>query len=443
MLACSVLDEHQCVDQAGFRPGVGRTHHLFTVAMVQEKRHEWQQCVWISAIDFQKAFDSVQHSCIWEALERQGAPGGYVRLLKNLYSGQSGRVRTDRLSKEFDILRGTKQGDPLSSLLFNAVLEDVFAEVKPSWEKKGWGLRLGYSKYRQLTNLRFADDVLLIGTSLRQLKQMLIDLKEAAMKRGLLLHPGKTKILSNATKRAGRPKDSHVKVGNMNIEVVPYEGKVKYLGRQVSFDRPHDVEVEHRINMAWTSFMAQRDELTNKRYSLNARLRLFDATVSNVFLYGSTTWVLTQELTDRVRRVQRKMLRMILGSRRRQLIEEGSSRGTSSMTSDSNSLSGDPELEPWVDWLHRTARELEERCRKLHVRDWVEAHRNAASKWLGQLQEGKDSWARRALEWELFGRTRRAARPRSRWADSWAYAAPPTPCGRVVVATSGCCLTYA
>ena len=40
------------------------------------------------------------------------------------------------MSKEFDILRGTKQGDPLSSLLFNAVLEDIFAEVKPAWEKR-------------------------------------------------------------------------------------------------------------------------------------------------------------------------------------------------------------------------------------------------------------------------------------------------------------------
>ena len=156
------------------------------------------------------------------------------------------------------------------------------------------------------------------------------------------------------------------------------------------------------------------------------------------FLYGRATWVLTQELTDRARRVQRKMLRIVFGSRRRQFTEEGASRSTSSIASDSNSSSGEhPDLEPWADWLQRTARKLEELCRKLHVRDWVEAHRNAASKWLGQLQEGKDSWARRALEWELFGRTRRAARPRSRWADSWAYAAPPTPWGRVAVATSG------
>eukprot|EP00959_Pyramimonas_sp_CCMP1952_P105167 2198574-Pyramimonas_sp.AAC.1 len=73
--------------------------------MLQEKCHEWQQCVWISAIDFQKAFDSVKHKCIWEDLERQGVTDGYVQLLKSLHSGQSGRARADRVSKEFDILR--------------------------------------------------------------------------------------------------------------------------------------------------------------------------------------------------------------------------------------------------------------------------------------------------------------------------------------------------
>ena len=160
---------------------------------------------------------------------------------------------------------------------------------------------MGYSRYRQLTNLRFADDVLLIGTFLRQLKQMLVDLQKAAGKRGLILHPAKTKILTNALKGTGRPKDSHVKVGEMDIEIVPYEGKVKYLGRQLCFGRPHDVEVEHRISMAW-SFIAQRSELTNKTLSLSARLRLFDATVTNVFLYGSATWVFTQELTEIMRR---------------------------------------------------------------------------------------------------------------------------------------------
>eukprot|EP00959_Pyramimonas_sp_CCMP1952_P007652 159740-Pyramimonas_sp.AAC.1 len=53
-------------------------------------------------------------------LWKDGVTDGCVQLLESLYFGQPGRVRTDRMSKEFDILRATKQGDPLSSSLFNA-----------------------------------------------------------------------------------------------------------------------------------------------------------------------------------------------------------------------------------------------------------------------------------------------------------------------------------
>eukprot|EP00959_Pyramimonas_sp_CCMP1952_P390501 8183210-Pyramimonas_sp.AAC.1 len=66
--------------------------------------------------------------------------------------------------------RGVKQGDPLSSHLFNAVLEHVFLQVKPSWERKGFGIKLGHGRHTRLTNLRFADDVLLLAPNLRQLK---------------------------------------------------------------------------------------------------------------------------------------------------------------------------------------------------------------------------------------------------------------------------------
>eukprot|EP00959_Pyramimonas_sp_CCMP1952_P195058 4078958-Pyramimonas_sp.AAC.1 len=103
----------------------------------------------------------------------------------------------------------------------------------------------------------------------------------------------------------------------MNIQTLSCEEKTKYLGRQLCYDRPRDVEVDRRIIMAWESFMAQRAALVNNTYSLDVRLKLFDAAVSNVLLHGSATRVLSQELTDKLCRKQRKMLGVIYGSRRR------------------------------------------------------------------------------------------------------------------------------
>ena len=118
-----ILEPQQSVDQAGFRPSFSTLDHLFTLAQVSEKAHEWQKTIWLAAIDFQKAFDTVEHASLWHALADQNVPAGYIRLLQKLHEGQKTQVRTDVESKSFDIGRGTKQGDPLSSLLFNALLE--------------------------------------------------------------------------------------------------------------------------------------------------------------------------------------------------------------------------------------------------------------------------------------------------------------------------------
>ena len=162
-----------------------------------------------SLSDFKKAFDTVAHSAIWDALQQQGITTNYITLLGRLYSGQTGQVKTDALSREFDILRGTKQGDPLSSLLFNSVSESIFRKMQPIWSQRQCGLHLqaGTNNGSILTNLRFADDVLLFATSLPQLKTMIKELRDEAQRVGLELHPDKTKILHNIQRRKCMPEE--------------------------------------------------------------------------------------------------------------------------------------------------------------------------------------------------------------------------------------------
>ena len=126
--------------------------------LIEEKTDEWQQEVWIAVIDFMKAFDSIEHSSIWTALAKQGVAIGYIKVLQNLYRDQCGRVNTDRPSRQFPITRGTKQGDPLSTLLFNAVLEDIFRDVQQKWMDKRHGIEFSLSDTDFLQNLRFADE---------------------------------------------------------------------------------------------------------------------------------------------------------------------------------------------------------------------------------------------------------------------------------------------
>ena len=87
-------------------------------------------------------------------------------LLRRLYAEQKGTVSTDTESDMFEKKKITKQGDPLSSLLFNTVLQMALKDDVKRWQKSEcMGIRLGDHESYCLTNLRFADDVFLFSTS--------------------------------------------------------------------------------------------------------------------------------------------------------------------------------------------------------------------------------------------------------------------------------------
>ena len=131
-----ILDPAQCPDQAGFRRNYSTMDHLFVFKMLQEKSEEFQLNTWVAALDFKKAFDSIDQCFLWRSLKDQKVPGRYIEVLRSLCDGQHAQVKTDKLSRSFEIKRGTKQGDPLSSLLFNAILEKVMARAKIVFENK-------------------------------------------------------------------------------------------------------------------------------------------------------------------------------------------------------------------------------------------------------------------------------------------------------------------
>ena len=116
-------DQNQAEDQAGFRKTYQTTDHLATYRMLERKCQQWGIKMWTATVDFMKAFDSISHNSIWEALLSCNVDHGYVCLLRKIYKDQKASVQTDEESQIFDIQKGSKQGDPMSSLLFNTVLQ--------------------------------------------------------------------------------------------------------------------------------------------------------------------------------------------------------------------------------------------------------------------------------------------------------------------------------
>ena len=106
--------------QAGFREGRGTSDQIANICWIIEKVREFQKNIYFSFIDYDKAFDCVDHNKLWKILKEMGTPDHIICLLRNLYSGQEATVRTGHGTTDwFQIGKGLCQGCILSPCLFN------------------------------------------------------------------------------------------------------------------------------------------------------------------------------------------------------------------------------------------------------------------------------------------------------------------------------------
>ena len=78
----------------------------------------------IISVDAEKAFDKIRHLFMIKTLQKAGIEGTYLNIIKAIYDKPTANIifNGEKL-KAFPLKSGTRQGFPLSSLLFNTVLE--------------------------------------------------------------------------------------------------------------------------------------------------------------------------------------------------------------------------------------------------------------------------------------------------------------------------------
>ena len=195
-------------------------------------------------------------------------------------------------------------------MLFNACLEKALQRWKSTLTSQG--IALDASNGDRLTNIRYADDILLFAKSWEEARGMLETLVEALREVGLEVNAKKTIILSTH-----QPPETttlcDTDVGF--IEILHKHASHKYLGRCFTGDLRHRAAsaLEHRIGCGWGKFRELEQSLLNKDVGIKLRFRLFNATVSPTVLYALDTAPLTEALLCKLDRVQRCMLRKIVG----------------------------------------------------------------------------------------------------------------------------------
>ena len=80
--------------KAGFRKGRGTRNQIANFCWMIEKARGFQENIYFCFIDYAKGFDCVDHNTLWKILKEMGIPDHLTCLLRNLYAGQDGTVRT-------------------------------------------------------------------------------------------------------------------------------------------------------------------------------------------------------------------------------------------------------------------------------------------------------------------------------------------------------------
>jgi Reverse transcriptase (RNA-dependent DNA polymerase) len=186
-------------------------------------------------LDVKKAFDTAPHDAIAKALANKGVPRFFCTLVARSYEGVHTSIAHQEGNIAVQLLRGVKQGDPLSPLLFNLILEPLLLRLE-----RMAGFALGNIR---VSVLAFADDLFLLATNPKG-AQALLNVTEAYLRKlGMSLAPEKS-LAINIQRHNGAWKftDPKLTLNGVPLQAAVKETRFRYLGGYLGPDGEVDVD---------------------------------------------------------------------------------------------------------------------------------------------------------------------------------------------------------
>jgi len=304
VILCRIRDQVDRLlreEQAGFRSLRGCIDQIFALRNIVEQCLLWNSPALVNFVDFKKAFDSVHRKTLWQILRHYGIPDKIVRLIAMFYTGFECRVLMEAgvESESFAVNSGVRQGCILSPILFCVAIDFVMRAVT---DGKHDGIR--WMMFTQLHDLDFADDLALLATCSQHLQAKTTRLQTTAATIGLEINIAKTKVMRIAT--------TDKKPISINDQVLEDVEAFPYLGSVISLDGAH-ADIASRLKKARHVFTSLKAVWRSKQLSKATKMRVFNATVKAVLLYGSECW---RELGTDIRKLDafyNRCLRRIQG----------------------------------------------------------------------------------------------------------------------------------
>lgn len=196
--------------QTGFVPGMGTLVNTYRLIKQVNERRLNKRCCYGLFIDFSSAYNTILHPLLYERLK--GALSD--KQIQHLQAVNE-RLQTKLGKQQFHPTAGVEQGSTISPFLFNIYMEPLL-------------YRIGEEAIISIEDIMaYADDILILCSTINQLRQVINILKEWSLTNNLHLNPAKSGIIEFRPKYArGNPT---LKVTDM-FEGTPVVNKYKYLG---------------------------------------------------------------------------------------------------------------------------------------------------------------------------------------------------------------------
>ena len=275
-----------CFEQAGFRSEHSTIDHVFTLhsAIVKNVYGVGRGKLYAAFIDFKKAFDYVDRSCLWKVLLKFGVSTKLVNMFKAVYSHVCGCVKwNSMLSELFECPVGVRQGASESPTIFSLYISFAAEYIR---ERGLHGIQF-LPNAKEIFLLLFADDVVLLSTTPVGLQNQITNLEYISKKLGLIVNTDKTKVMIFR-------KGGYLTGGEkwfLNGEQLESVNRYKYLGYMFSTKLSVSVALEYQTVRAKQKVMQLLKSMKSLS-SLNTFVffKLFDSQVTPALLYGAELW---------------------------------------------------------------------------------------------------------------------------------------------------------
>ena len=297
-LLCTILHqrlypllEHEnifCKEQAGFRKNHRTTDHIFLLKNIVKKYISQNKYLYTCFVDFSKAFDSIWRKALIKKISLLGINGNFLNIIKSIYTTTTNSIiYNENISERFQSNMGVKQGDTLSTTLFNLYINDLPDIFNFTGNN---AITIGNT---EISCLKYADDLIIMSTSHESLQKCITNLEQYCKTWKLEVNMKKNKIVI-FNKQGSLIKKYKFWYKNNIIENVQ---QYKYLGFTFTCSGSNNVGINNLITQAKKAWFAIQYYISgSKNKNIQTYLHLFDTQVKPIMLYACETWA--DSLTD-------------------------------------------------------------------------------------------------------------------------------------------------